>query len=469
MRFVNRIRELGHLEAEYKDIRAKCIVIYGRRRVGKTRLIEEFLKNKSHAGYYLAAQESDIQQIEEFKSVIYSLIHDEFLRQNKFTDWKHLFTYLEKIWPRETRIVLAIDEVTFIIKSNPSFTSYLQKFWDECLSKTKTILILSGSLVGLMLSEVLGHASPLYGRRTSQIQVETLHFKEMRDFVANRSFKEQLEYYALVGGVPKYVLLISPQETIEQFIMTKCFSPEGFFYQEGLFLVSQEFREPSVYMNILKAIAFGHTKLNEIANFTGIEGKKISSYMDVLIELGFARREVPITEDPARYRGAIYLLADNFLSFWHRFIFPGRSKIELHEEKVLYTEKKKEIAEFIAKKFEEICRQFVRKVYAYERVGKWWGYYRNEVQKRIEIEVDICAIDRKQKKLLVGECKWSDNVKAVSLLSELERKAQYIEWNKSSRKVEYVLFARSFVDKDKLKNRGDVTVFDLEDLEKKWK
>ena len=111
----------------------------------------------------------------------------------------------------------------------------------------------------------------------------------------------------------------------------------------------------------------------------------------------------------------------------------------------------------------------MRKVYAYERVGKWWGYYRNEVQKRIEIEVDICAIDRKQKKLLVGECKWSDNVKAVSLLSELERKAQYIEWNKSSRKVEYVLFARSFVDKDKLKNRGDVTVFDLEDLEKKWK
>src|SRR3989338_2835620 len=167
MRFVNRRHELEHLEKEFRDNQAKLIVIYGRRRIGKTRLIEEFLQGRENSGYYLAAQESDFQQIAEFKEILGHLLHDDFLLQNQFAGWKSLFTYLEKVWPKEKKTILAIDEVTYIIKSNPSFTSYLQKCWDTFLSKTKTMLILSGSLVGLMVEEVFGEKSPLYGRRTS--------------------------------------------------------------------------------------------------------------------------------------------------------------------------------------------------------------------------------------------------------------------------------------------------------------
>lgn len=469
MKFVNRKRELRHLEEEYAHSTAKLMVIYGRRRVGKTRLIEEFLKDKPNSAYYLAAQENDQQQIEEFKTVIYPLLKDDFLLQNKFTDWKQLFLYLEKIWSKDKRIILAIDEVTFIIKSNPSFTSYLQKFWDSHLSKTKTLLLLSGSLVGLMIKEVLDHGSPLYGRRTSQIQVEPLAFREINEFLPHRSLREKIEFYALTGGVPKYLILISPGETLADFIVKKCFSPEGFFYQEGLFLISQEFREPSTYLNILKAIAFGHTKMNEISNFTGIESKKISSYLDLLMELGFVTKEIPVTEKEQQYRGAVYQLKDNFLSFWHRFTYPGRSRIELHEEKLLYTEKKEEIQEFMGKKFEDICRQFTHEYFSYEKVGKWWGNYRDETGKRKEVEIDICAVDKSKKKLLLGECKWSDNVHPFFLLQKLEKKAESIGWNKTDRKTEYILFARSFSDKDKLNSRKDVSLFDLEDLEKKWK
>lgn len=460
MKFVNRKSELKHLEQEYIQPGPKFIVIYGRRRVGKTRLIEEFTRTKEDVAYYLAAQESDNQQISEFKEVLSPLLQDDFLRTTKFESWKHLFSYLGKVWPRDRRFIVAIDEVTFIIKSNPSFTSYLQNFWDNTLSKSQTILLLSGSLVGLMLNEVLSQDSPLHGRRTSQIKVEPLTLQDARGFMPNQPLEVQVSMYALTGGVPKYLQFIQPKDGFKEFVIKNFFSREGFFYQEGLFLLSQEFKDPSTYLNILKAISFGNSRLQEISNFTGIDSRKISGYLDILSNLGFTISIIPVTEEKKAFRGALYALSDNFLSFWHRFIFNGRSSIEFGEGKELYVQKKDEITSFIGRKFEGICREICRERFKLDSAGTWWGHERDEKGIRKEIEIDICGLKKDSKEIFLGECKWQEKVNAKQLLAKLKEKAKYIGWNKEQRKEHYVLFAKSF------KNKIAGICFDLGDIEK---
>src|SRR3989338_1776706 len=274
--FVNRTKEMQLLDEEFTHKGARFIVIYGRRRVGKTRLIEEFIKDKDSV-YYLAALESEAQQIKELKTLIGRKLNDELILTLELTDWKQLFSYLEKILPKDKKMIIVIDEVTFLIKNNSSFVSYLQKFWDQFLSKTNIILILSGSLVGLIIKEILAEESPLYGRRTAQIQLEPLLFSHSIEFMKT-TFEESIALYSVTGGIPQYLLQID--QPFIQFLKKKFFYKDGFFYQEGQFLLSQEFKDPSTYIDILKAISFGNTKLNEISNFTGIETKILSRYVD---------------------------------------------------------------------------------------------------------------------------------------------------------------------------------------------
>lgn len=461
MKFVNRKHEFAHLEKEYHAAGAKLIVIYGRRRVGKTRLIEEFIKKKK-AIYYMAAQEKDALQIKEFKEIIAKELNDSFLADAYFESWKQLFAYLEKVWPAKQRIVLVIDEVTYIIKENSSFTSYLQKFWDAFLSKTDTKLILSGSLVGLMVKEVLSYNSPLYGRRTSEIHLESFCFSDSCGFMKHLCIEDQIKFYSVTGGVPKYLLFITKGEHFNEFLINNLFNKEGFFYREGLFLLSQEFKDPSTYINILKAMANGNTKLNEIANFTGLESKKISSYIDILILLNLVKKEIPITEDEKRFRGAFYSIDDNFLSFWHKFIYPNRSDIEIRKEAELMLSIGKEINSYIGIKFEQVCKEVLSMQDQFSEfiIGKWWGF-RRQGNVREAVEIDIAGINNKTKEIIFGECKWKDNVDAEKILSQLKEKAKHVEWNNSKRKEKYAIFAKSF--KKKIKQK-DFFLFDLKDI-----
>ena len=204
--FINRESELNHLEEEYSKDTARFVVLYGRRRIGKTALIEEFGKNKKDFIYYLADQQTETQQIESFKQQIYEYIHDDFLLKTRFDNWDQFFSYLTKILPVDKRLVVGIDEITYIIKSTPAFLSILQKYWDTSFSKTKMFLILSGSHVGMMLREVLNYDSPLYGRRTSQIHLKAFDFKHASKFLKNFDIEERVTLYSITGGVAKYLL-----------------------------------------------------------------------------------------------------------------------------------------------------------------------------------------------------------------------------------------------------------------------
>lgn len=460
MKFINRKKELEFLEEKYKERSPHLLVIYGRRRVGKTRLIEEFLRDKKDQLYYLAADEKSLLQIKELKILLGEFFSDEFLINNNFSDWKQLFSYLERVWPRDKKIIFVLDEVTYIIKNDPSFPSYLNQFWEKFLSKTKSLLILNGSLVGLMIKEVLGGGSPLYGRRTGELFLEELKIKEVQEFL-NKPGEETIKFFSILGGVPKY--LESVKGSFKDFLQ-ESFDKRSFFYREGLYLMTEEFKDISTYSNILRAVAEGNTKLGEIADYCGIEAKKISAYMEILENLGFIKGIIPATEK--KFRGKIYLINDSFLEFWFRFINKNRSLIEMDKKEDLIKRINNEINAFVGRKFEKVCQQFLilSGQFPFTKIGRQWGKIPEAEKDKNQYEIDICALNEQTKEILFAECKWQEKVDVYSVLNELKEKAKYVDWLKTKRKEYYAIFAKSFKDK-KIKEKN-VYLFDLKEMEK---
>ena len=460
MPFIDREEELRHLNALYQKDAPQFVVIYGRRRVGKTSLLEEFLKGKKDTIYYLADQQVEQQQVEDFKRQIFEYTRDEFLLKTTFKSWDQLFSYLVGTIPKDKRITIAIDELTYVIKSNPAFPSILQKYWDRFFSKSKIFLVVSGSLVGLMLKKVLNYGAPLYGRRTSQIYLGPFNFEVSSRFLKGRDIEERIVFYSITGGVAQYLTMIE-EETVEEFLRKKFLEREGFFYQEGMFLLSQEFKNLNVYLSILKSIAAGNTKLNEISNSLGMEGKKVSRYLDVLHATGLVEREVPVTEDPLRSRRGVYRLKDNYLRFWFRFIFPNRSRIEIRDTEPVLSEIMLNLPQHVSQTFEDVCAEFLTKLnrsgklpLSFSKLGRWWHG---------EEEIDLVALDESRGKVLLGECKWQDEVDAERVLWELRRKSGAVQWGGEGRKEYYVVFAKSFKRKVE---EPEVKCFDLSDMEK---
>jgi AAA+ ATPase superfamily predicted ATPase len=341
-----------------------------------------------------------------------------------------------------------------LIKHNESITSYLQRFWDEFLSKTKTKLILCGSIVSLMLKNVLEKGSPLYGRRTLDLFVEKFSIKEVKEFL-NASEENAVKFYAVLDGIPKYLQLVEEKD-FEKFLKN-ILDKRSFFYREGYYLMNEELKDISTFLNILRAIAEGNTKISEISNFTGIESKKIYPYLEILENLGFIKKQTPIFGE----RNSIYLIEDNFLDFWFRFIQKYRSYIEIDSTNKIIKNVFEEINSFIGKKFEKVCIDFVKKNFDFDVVGKQWGRIPKEKE---EYEIDIVALKKNEKKILLGECKWKEKVNAKELCKELEEKSNYIEWNKRERKEEFIIFAKSFKEKIKEFNGRKVYCFELKDL-----
>lgn len=437
MPFIDRKEELSALKKEYEQEGGGMIIIFGRRRVGKTRLIGEFMKGEKGV-YYLAADEKDTLQIRELQAILGTYLDDDLLSSLHFEGWKDFFRYLERSWPADKKQVLAIDEITYIIKNNPSFLSYLQQFWDRFLSGTETKLILSGSIVNMMVKEMMSSSSPLYGRRSMDIHLQPMGFVNAKEFMKGMNDEERIMVYSVLGGIPKYLLEAEP---FEKLIKEKFFNQNGFFYREGLFLLSEEVRNPSTYSMALRAISEGKSTLKEISDFTGVDGKKMSAYLDVLISLGLIKREVPITSKGKRTRKGIYHISDNFLAFWYAFVHPNRSVIELNLGADLFSRKRNEINSFIARRFEDICRDAVR-IQGWPLVGRWWGAHMEDGIKKEE-EIDIMAVDERHSRILFGEVKWSSRPIGFSVVEDLLRKSELVQWRKEKRKEHFLVISKS--------------------------
>jgi len=444
IRFIGRKQEMDTLETAWRAKGAQFIVITGRRRVGKTRMMLEFIEGKDGI-FYIAEDVSKKVQIDEFRFRIARYFEDDFLEKTEIKEWRDLFSYMSKTMPADKRLYIAIDEFSYLIRNDPSILSALQILWDTFLSRTEVFLMVSGSLLGLMQESVLSHASPLYGRRTRDIMLEPMLFADSRVFLS-MGFKEALKVYMSTGGVPEYLLRASAYNNADDFLKAEFFSTTGYFYREPYFMLSQEFREVRKYFSILRAVAMGNTRPGDIATFSGMGSREIYPYLENLIRLGFLRRLTPIR---GNRKSGIYLLKDAMLDMWFYTVYPNRESIERGS----FSPEKEEINRQMGKRFEMLVRgEIFGMFFDSSEIGTWW--HREE-------EIDVVSIERGKREAIFAECKWRDNVNAHKIVEELKNKSEKFPYEAERRK--YAVFARSFQSRP-----DDCICIDMKDIERAY-
>ena len=455
--FVDRQQEMETLEREYGREGSALVVLYGRRRVGKTTLISQFIQDKK-ALFFLASEESEAQNRLAFQEKTAEFLGSDLLRNVEVKSWDVLFrAMMDRKF--ETKPVIVLDEFQYLGRSNPAFPSVFQRIWEEILKDRQVMVILCGSLISMMESQTLAYGSPLYGRRTAQIRLKQIPFGYYHQFFPDKSPRELIEMYAITGGVPKYIELFSKSEDIYSAIEKCVLDRSGYLYDEPYFLLQQEVSEVGSYFSVIKAIAAGNTKLSAISGVLEVKSTGLTRYLKTLMDLDILEREVPVTEEnPEKSKQGLYKIKDNYLRFWFAFVYPNRSFIESgHSGIVMDKIRKGLVRNHIAFVYEDVCRERMWEMNArgtwpfyFSKLGRYWDS---------KEEIDIAAIDPAGKNLILGECKyWQDPV-GLSVLRNLEQKAKTVAWEKEHRKIWYVLFSASgFTEelKQEAAGRGDV-------------
>jgi AAA+ ATPase superfamily predicted ATPase len=434
MTFYDRTEELDALDTAFESPGHDFYVVYGRRRVGKTELLKEFCADRPHI-YFLAAQEAEDRQREKFVEKVAGYFDD---RVPRIDGWDEALDYLGEKLATE-RLVVAIDEFPYLVEENDSLPSYLQSFVDEQLQETESMLVLCGSSVSTMESEVLGHESPLYGRRTGQIDVQPFSFRQARDVIAY-DLEDAIRSFAVTGGTPMYLTLFDYDQPLPENIQTHLLSPTARLYNEPEFLLRTELRNPARYMSILEAIATGHTTPNEISGATGIDSGPLSKYLQTLRRLRLIDREVPVTASAKQSKRSRYQVADEFLRFWFRFVEPNRSSIEEAPDVVYDGTIEPNLPDHVATTFEDVCQEAIweairrGELESYSEVGQWWYG---------EDEIDVVGLAPDADRILFAECKWTSEPVGSALVSQLREKAERVRWGSDTRGEEFALFSKS--------------------------
>ncbi len=446
MNFLGREKEILVLEKEYaRD--GGFVVIYGRRRIGKTTLIKQFIKSKT-AFYFLATKEVESQSMKRFAGVIARTTGNSVLQKAAFSDWLDLFQAVADYKPNEKK-VLVIDEFPYLVKVNDSFPSILQNAWDEILKDSNVMLILCGSLISMMKKHALSYESPLYGRRTAQMRIAPLPFTTVYEN-QKLSFEEAAEQYSITGGVPKYMEFFSDGQPLYEQIKENVLSKNGFLYEEPNFLLTDEVQVPTNYFSIIKVIADGNHKLGTIAGILGLETSALTPYLKTLSELGFIEKQVPVTEKNAeKTRKGLYFISDNFLRFWFRYVYPYKGELELDNTQISLDELDKDFKEkFVAFAYEDICKEIFARLCSDKAIdftpSKIGSYWLND--KSGNTQIDVMAVDTVNKRLFAGECKYHNQPVDADVYFELVKKVDNSSEIKSAFKgytVIYGVFSKS--------------------------
>lgn len=439
--FKNREKVLNELKEVLNSNKFELLIIYGRRRIGKTELILKATENRKRI-YYLAVGEKNLERF-------YSVCLQHYPEVSKLKmDWETLFEFLKK------RVeVVIIDEFQNLIQEDENIINIFQAIVDIVLKHSRLKLFLLGSSVSMITSKVLDYKSPLYGRRTGSLDLKAVSFFDIRKFFPKLGIKELIEIYSFADGIPFYLIKIDKE--FWSWLQEEIKKDKSFLKDEVDFLMRYEFEDISTYKLILEAIAHGKTRVNEIKDFIKVKRTDISPYLKNLLEVRMIERIVPITER-IKSRFGRYYLSDNFLKFWFRYIYPNLSSIEegIFDVDII----KSDYSSYLCNIFEEVVRQFLikesRNIFPFTKIGKWW--YKNK-------EIDIVALNEKTKKILFAECKWKEKVNAKKVLQELKEKSKFIDWNKGRRKEYYAIFAKSFKERIKEEN---LMLFNLKDLER---
>jgi AAA+ ATPase superfamily predicted ATPase len=432
--------------------------LYGRRRVGKTSLIQEFVKGKPFI-YFLASEESELQNIRELKGQIAEFTGDELLAQSNVDNWDILFKTLVNN-DSDLKLVLALDEFQYLGKTNPAFPSIFQRIWDKFLIAKNIMVILCGSLTHMMEAQTLNYNSPLYGRRTGQIKLKQIEFQYYKEFFEGLPYRELIEHYAVTGGVPKYIEMFEGKFDLFSKIERNVLNKQGFLFEEPLFLLQNEVSEVGSYFSIIKSIAAGNRRLSKICADLEVKQTNMPKYLKTLIDLDILEREVPITEDhPEKSKMGLYQIKDNYLRFWFRFIYPEKARLELGDrDYVMKKLRQNFIDNHVAFIYEDICRSEMWRLAKegqinFNKLGKWWNK---------KEEIDIVAFDSMGDEIVFGECKYRTQPMDIDVLEMLLAKKNQVAWKKDSRREHFVLFSISgFTERlhDLATKRGDLILF----------
>lgn len=432
MKFIDRKREMFTLEKEYNRENS-FVVLYGRRRTGKTTLIKEFIKDKN-TFYFFADKQNESLQINRFKNQLAEHFKDEFLKKIEINDWDTIFDYfINKIG--DEKFVLVIDEFQYLCLMNKGFSSTFQRIYDEKIADKNVMVILCGSLISMMYSEVLSYDSPLYGRRTAQIKLQPISFEYYKEFFDNKSKRELIEFYSITGGIPKYILEFDRNRNPLWNIENNIFNKDNFLYSEPKFLLQEEINDLSRYFSILNSIALGNTKLSSICSHLGLNSSSMTSYITKLIDLDILEKEVPVTENIENGKKGLYKIKDNYLKFWFSYVYPYQSYLEIENLSYPLEKIKNEFNLWVSKIYEDLARETILNnseiPFPIKKLGRWWN--NNE-------EIDIVGLGDNE--IIFGECKWSSKKVGLSVLLSLKEKSKSVKWNNSSRKEYFILFSK---------------------------
>lgn len=459
--FVGRENELREMDRLFRSNTFQLFILYGRRRVGKTTLLTEFCRDKPSI-FFSAENSTNQMNLIKFSQQIFSHFGESALEP--FGSWEKAFLYIERRSEKKPLAVI-IDEFPYLAESDKGLLSVMQHLIDHCLKESCLFLVLCGSYMGFMEREVLGSKSPIFGRRTAQLQLRALDYYAGSKMLEPLTDEKKLIYYGIFGGTPLYLSHISPHTDLAENLRNNYFSPTAYLYEEPMLLLQQELREPGVYRAIIEAIAGGAVRLNEIHQRTGEERSKCAKYISVLIELGILYRELPFGERENSRKG-LYQIEDNMFRFWHRFVGPNRTLIETGAGEIVIAKRVlPDLADYMGSRFEEICRQFLLRKnrlgqlpILFTNIGRWWG---TDSRTRRETEIDLIARDGDS--YLFCECKWRAQPAGLLVLEALVRKSGLFRTKTSY----YAIFSKSGFAPELIEaaeRNGNVFSYSLKDL-----
>lgn len=443
--FIGRKDELRFLEEKYAAPAGQLIVLYGRRRVGKTETLRQFCEGKEHV-FYSCTECTDGQQLSSFSARMLQKGIPAARYITSFADWTQALESVPEL-PGDGKKLLVIDEFPYMVRNNASISSILQNIWDSKLKDSNVMLILCGSAMSFMEKEVLAEKNPLYGRATGILKMNTMDFYDAVQFFPGYSPLDKIASYAVLGGIPHYLKqfrdTVPLAENIEKNILTR----GSILYSEVEFLMRQELRETTIYNTVIEAVALGNTKLNDIYQKTQIDKSKLTVYLKNLTDLEIIHREFSVSDgikERANLQRGLYQITDPFFRFWYAFVFPNLSELEAGDAAGIWTYLvAPSLDKFVSHTFEDVCRAYLRREnrknrlpFHFSQVGRWW----NKTD-----ELDILATDREKKNFLIGECKYKN---AAFDASELQATIKKFTLGPKEANVYPYLFSKSGFTKE---------------------
>lgn len=459
--FIGRDKELNALSTLYQSDKFEFVVIYGRRRVGKTALINHFMDDKK-AIYFMGVESNEKQNLENLSKSI--LEYSNGIQSDSyFASYQAALEYVFKLAEKE-RIILAIDEYPYVARGSKSLASTLQFLIDKYKDTSKLMLILCGSSMSYMEDHVLAYKAPLYGRRTAQMKIMPFDFEESCRYFRYLSDEDKALIYGVVGGTPQYLLQMSDKLSVEENIKNTFLNPMSFLYEEPVNLLKQEVREPAIYTAIITAIATGHSRMSEIATKVGEDTNVCSGYIKNLINLGIIKKETPYGEKASKK--SIYAIEDNMFYFWYRFVLDNTSVIVRGATDLVYKRIEAQLSDYMGRVFEDICTQYLWKQLLagnspieFVSLGRWWG---NDPKLKCQAEIDIMG-EQDSHAALFAECKWKNENVDLEVLETLIGRSKLFHYAK----VHYYLFSKSGFTKgcmEKAEEMGNVTLVSYVDI-----